>query len=172
MITNYQKAIKETLAFFEYKEKTKEDGVYILSDNAPQSLRDSVHKAHGDRLPDDWIYQKYFFILDALRGYDIEGMDDIDEQRAEIVDGLVDVYTTNLTAWLASHNGNIEYMIEAQEELGKEDNRIYGAELLMLAQYKAIDEIYSEVASYIEEATECITASDERAEAEAEAKSE
>jgi hypothetical protein len=116
--------------------------ITVFEDNVPKELRDSVHKAHSDRMPSDWIYEKYSSILDALTNYEIESMDDIEENRAEIVDGLVDVYTSDLTAWLHADNRNVYYLTEAQEEYGAESD---GFKLLAMAQYKAIDDVFSEV---------------------------
>src|SRR3990167_5483241 len=137
--------IVETLTWFD-NVKREDENITVLKHEAPEPLRNSIYNAHGDRLPDDWIYDKYHSILDALAGYTIESADDIDEQRAEIVDGLVDVYTFDLTAWLNSHNSNVYYLTQAQEEYGAQTD---GFQLLMSAQYVAIDEIYSEAMSYL-----------------------
>lgn len=136
------KKIEKYLACFKYKKRDNGEGFMHLIDNPPEELRESVYKAHGDRLPDDWIYDKYHSILESFSQYDINDIDDIDEARAEIVDGLVDVYTHDLTGWLHSHNSNMYYLGEAREEFGQAEN---GFNLLMMAQYRAIDEIFGEV---------------------------
>jgi len=135
--------IDETLKHFK-TQKRGDDTITVLKDGAPEDLLESIHQAHGDRLPDDWVYDKYHSILDAISGYD---NDDLDEIRPEIVDGLVDVYTSDLTAWLHSSNYNVYYMTEAQEEYGAQED---GFKLLQMAQYKAIDEIYGYVQNYLE----------------------
>ena len=145
-----KKLIDESADWFEYK-KRGDETITVLKDDAPEALRDSVRAAHGDRLPDDWIYATYHSILDALGQYTIENTEDLEEQRAEIVDGLVDVYTSDLTGWLNADNRNVYYMTEAQEEYGAQQD---GFKLLAMAQYKAIDEIYGEVASYLAAASE------------------
>lgn len=140
-----EKIINNTLAQFEIV-KRGDDSIVILNREAPEELRASVMAAHGDRLPDDWIFDKYHSILDALAGYTIEDADDLEENRAEIVDGLVDVYTSDLTAWLNRHNANVYYLTESLEEYGEQTD---GFKLLMSAQYKAIDEIAGEAISYL-----------------------
>ena len=135
------KKINHYLSFFEYK-KRGDDNIVILANNAPQDLHDSVMKAHGDRLSDDWIFDIYHSILDALTQYNINNSDDLDNNRAEIVDGLVDVYTADLTAWLNSSNYNVYFITEAQEEFGPETD---GFKILQMAQYKAIDDIYGHI---------------------------
>lgn len=140
-----EQIINEALSQFEIVKRGDND-IVVLKREAPEALRDSVHKAHGDRLPKDWIYDKYHSIIDAFAGYAIEDTDGLDENRPEIVNGLVDVYTGDLTAWLNSSIYNVYYMTEAQEEYGPETD---GFKLLMSAQYKAIDDIAGEVISYL-----------------------
>lgn len=137
--------IVETLTWFD-NVKREDENITVLKHEAPEPLRNSIYNAHGDRFPDDWIYDKYHSILNALTSYTIENADDMEEKRAEIVDGLVDVYTSDLTAWLNSHNSNVYYLTRAQEEYGAQTD---GFKLLMSAQYMAIDEIYEEVVSYL-----------------------
>mgnify|MGYP007083438397 CR=1 FL=1 len=126
-----------------FKEQSADDKNENGRKPIDENLRQSVYAAHGDRLPDDWIFDKYMSILDALNsGYTINTIDDAEEHRSEIVDGLVDVYTADLTAWLASNINNVQYMTAAAEEYGKESD---GFKILAMAQFKAIDEIYQEV---------------------------
>lgn len=140
------KIISETLAQFEQKQRGEEN-IIVLKQDAPEGLRDSVREAHGDRLPDDWIYRKYYEVLDALSGYTLESADDLEEQRAEVVDGLVDVYTSELTAWLNQNVNNVYYIDEARKEYGADGDAF---QLLTAAQYAAIDEIAGEVISYLQ----------------------
>ena len=135
------KKIEMYIDQFETKQRNEET-IVVFKSGASAELRDSVMKAHGDRLPDDWIFNTYHSILCALSEYTIEKEDDLEENRGEIVDGLVDVYTSNLTTWLNSHNSNVYYLEEAQKEFGPIED---GFKLLSTAQYMAIDEIYSEV---------------------------
>lgn len=133
--------IKKYEAMFELK-KRNDDSIIVFKDNASDNLKDSVFKAHADRLPDDWIFDIYHSILSTLMDYDIETIDDIEEFRSEIVDGLVSVYTYDLTKWLNTSNYNVYYITEALEDYGPFDD---GFKLLAMAQYIAIDEIFNEV---------------------------
>lgn len=126
---------------FETK-KRNEDTITVFKTNRSEELQDSVYKAHGDRLPNDWIFSTYCGILGSISDYTINTIDDIEDNRSEIVDGLVDVYTSELTAWLNSHNENVYYIEEVQKEYGMQED---GFKLLAMAQYMAIDEIFSEV---------------------------
>lgn len=140
------KKIEKYLSYFKTK-KRGDDTIVIFANNAPTDLRESLMEAHGERLPDDWIFDKYQSILDALTGYDIKNIDDVEENRTEIVDGLVDVYTSDLTAWLNSSDYNVYYITEAQEEYGIQTD---GFKILQMAQYKAIDDIFSEVVNLLQ----------------------
>ena len=55
---------------------------------------------------------------------------------SEYIDSEVDVYTSDLTEWLNDRNSNIYYLDEAHKEFRDSDN------ILGIAQYKAIEEIY------------------------------
>lgn len=131
--------------------KRGEDNICVFSDKATEELKSSVREAHGERLPDDWIFDKYCSILDTLSGYDITRLEDIDNYRPEIVDSLVDVYTSDLTGWLHSSNYNVGYIDEAAEEYGEPQN---GLNSLQMAQYKAIDNIFSFVYDLISDSSE------------------
>ena len=139
------KLIKKYLSSFQWK-KRGDDDIVILKDNAPKELQDSVMEAHGNRMPNDWIYEKYYGILDALDGYTIENIDDVDNYEYEIIDGLIDVYTSNITAWLNDSDYNVYYLTEALENEEPKD----GFKALQLAQYKAIQEIFSFVRTMLE----------------------
>lgn len=130
-------------------EDTKSDGVTKFirySDDAPYILRNAVMEAHGDRMPSDWIFKTFSGILDNLTNYEIESIDDLDDKRSEVIDSLVDSYTSNLTEWLNESPYNVEYLSEAVNELGAKD----GFQILSGAQYMAIDEIYGYVVTLLE----------------------
>lgn len=118
--------------------KRGEDNIVVF-DNESSELHEAVYKAHGDRVPNDFIFSKFWEILQSLEGYEIHSIDDVEEYRGEIVGSCTDVYTSNLTEWLNSSVYNTDYLDEAVKEFGATDN------ILGTAQYMAIDEIYSEV---------------------------
>ncbi len=139
-----KKKIEKYLNQFETKERG-EKTITVFKDES-EELKNSVYKAHGDRLPNDWIFDKYKSILSTLSGYEINNEDDLNNNRPEIVDSLVDIYTNNLTEWLADNNYNVYYLEEAQKEFGPIED---GSKLLSMAQYMAIDEIYTEVVNLL-----------------------
>jgi hypothetical protein len=142
---NLQEKINFYAGFFKSIAK-KDKSIIILKDNAPEELRESVRKAHGDRFPDDYVYSWYSGILDDLEQYDCEKIEHIEDARAEIVNGLISVYTYDLTKWLNDDVYNVYYLSEALEEFDEKD----GFKLLMMAQYKAIDEVFGAVVELLE----------------------
>lgn len=124
------------------------DETIVIFNNESNELHNSVMGAHETRLPNDWIFEKYLEILERLGEYDIESIDNIEDNRHEIVDGIVDIYTSDLTAWLNDSNMNVEYLSEALEEYGKPES---GFQVLTQAQYKAIDDIFNYVLELLQD---------------------
>ena len=143
-----QDKIKKYIKMFESKKRDNGDEYIVFSDTATEELKNSVYEAHGNTLPMDWIFGQYNDILEKLDEYTINSLDDVEEYRSEIVDGLVDIYTSDLTAWLNLSNYFVEYLDQAVQELGATEN------ILSQAQYLAIDEIYGYVVTLLENSEE------------------
>ena len=120
--------------------------ITVIKDDADTKLLDSIRKAHGDRLPVDWIFKTYCNLLGVLSDYGYLSIEEIEENRFEIIDTLVDVYTSDLTEWLHSSNFNVYYLTEVLEEFEIKD----GFKLLAQAQSQAIGEVLSEIISLLE----------------------
>ena len=60
------------------------------------------------------------------------------------MDGLVDIYTTDLTKWLNDNINNVYYLEDAIKN-GAED----GFNALQVAQYQAIDEVAGHVITFL-----------------------
>src|SRR4051812_19779857 len=113
-------------------------------DDAPDWVNDLVRKAHGDFLPDDWRYDCIRSALEHIAGLDAETERELEDEDHQFADGYVDIYTSELTAWLASNNQRVAYVNEGVEELGAaaeldEDKR------LMLGQYHEASEVWGSV---------------------------
>lgn len=140
-----KKRIESALASFEWVKRGEKD-IVVLKDDAPEELRESVHAAHGDKMPNDWVYATYHGILASMDGYEMTKADDMEESRHEIVDSLVDLYTHQLTWWLHDYPDGMQYLEEAADGFVRDD---CAWQLLARAQYLAIDEIYGHVMSYV-----------------------
>lgn len=103
--------------------------IHVVSDDAPQWVRDMVKAAHGEVLPDDFIYDE---VHQSLWQFHLEG----DEAGPSIANP----YTSGLTRWLASSLHRIEYL-ESALECGQPS--VF--ELLTAAQQMEINFIHDEV---------------------------
>lgn len=125
--------------------------VYTLKDGSPEWMRDAIFEAHAaidSRLPDDWIYEAVVSLASNYNVYD--DADTCRDAENEICDGSVDIYTNDLTSWLANHLGNVALCDEAAEEFGLEsgdlDQRIRLGQLLAYQRISAalIDAVESQ----------------------------
>ena len=116
---------QEILNNFEWKKRENGKGYYCQKEHK-RWITDVCHKAHGDRMPSDDVYE---VIVEALER--ITEAENEDEARDLIAEIEADVYTSNLTDWLGSNNYNIYYLTEALEESKTED----GFKALATAQY-------------------------------------
>lgn len=93
---------------------TRPDGstYYRLADNAPSWISELVYTAHGDMMPDDYIYRWCSYALDAFADYD-EPQKAIDDLQSE-------PYNSQLLAWLSSNLSRIAFVDDAMEN-GAED---------------------------------------------------
>lgn len=141
---NIKEKAEHYSSFLESKQRDDGEWFVYMTDNRPQTLHDAMYAAHGGNLPDDWIFGTFADLLQKITEYDHETMDDLDDDRSEIVDGQVDIYTHHLVAWLHNNNSFLSYLEDAMDSrtFVKED----GAwQVLAYAQYLAIDEIMGHV---------------------------
>ena len=156
MRTNFKNAMQELSDAFTRSKRDNGETFYTLKDGSPEWMTGTIYSAHNaidSRLPDDWIYEA---VASLASNYNT--CDDPDEARdreSEVCDGLVDVYTNALTAWLASHLGNVGLCDEAAEEFGLEghndlDHRIRMGQLIAYQRISStlIDAIETVAACY------------------------
>jgi hypothetical protein len=139
-----KKAEKALTFFIEGKRIYSEDTFVYLNEKAPEELRQAVKNAHGDSFPNDFVYGTFVDLLQKVTEYD-DQRHNIEDIRHEIVESECDIYTHDLTEWLADDINNVGYLTEVMEEGGAND----GFQLLSQAQYKAIDEVMEHVISYL-----------------------
>ncbi len=103
---------KDARRFFTQKAHKPDETFYCMGELTASEdwIKDMVHAAHGDMLPDDY---KYEFIVGAL---DILSSEGDPERAVESIEP--DVYTANLTKWLASNNSRLEYLDQVLEDNG------------------------------------------------------
>ncbi|MBG7616483.1 hypothetical protein IWC96_14490 [Brevundimonas sp. BAL450] len=120
-----------------------------LKDGSPEWMTDCIHAAHGDRMPDDWIYAAVERVADAIGETDEDA--DLDDEAHEAIDGMVDVYTSALCDWLASSVTRPGYCDEAAEELGRPDSIVQAMQWGQFAEYR---EIWAAVVEFLTEQVE------------------
>jgi hypothetical protein len=105
-----QELASELSRAFERKTRNNGDEFVCLKDGSPQWMTDVVHKAHGDKLPDDHIYRFCEMAADAMAECESEDEDSLREAIQEIEPPC---YTHEQMKWFA---GNYEYCDQAIEE--------------------------------------------------------
>ena len=93
----------------------------------------------------EWLNSFLYSVIDYIGYSDFDNFDELNEKIQnnlyEWVDSETDIYTSDLTQWLADNNTNQYYLEEVIEEYPEAKNHI------QLAQYKAIDELYNNALS-------------------------
>lgn len=93
--------------------KTRLDGTRYVCQKEPSIdwITDICRDAHGDRMPSDDVYDVISETIDALA--ELEPDADEDDARDRLQEMEPPCYTSDLTRWLGSHNGNIDYLTQA-----------------------------------------------------------
>ena len=162
--------IKELIAqiYDSFEKDTRTDGkeFYKLKADAPHWLSNEyrfmnkMHEALDDRLPDDWVYEATRDIALNLSDYgdDDSTIEYFRDKMSEIARDMVDVYNSDLTAWLASHLYNIALVDEALEDFGfDKDSGIISA--ISIGQERAYERIGDALLSAVEAEDESPTMS-------------
>lgn len=143
MAHTVQNRAAEARAFFIFQKKrgaTSDDNeIWMLKDKAPHWITQLVRDAHADYAPDDYRYE---YIVDALEL--LSESEDPDEAREALE---ADIYTSDLTEWLASNISRVGYLSEVLEEFPDTDD---GFDLLSRAQYQERSEIFDSVLDSLE----------------------
>lgn len=120
MTSNMQKAAAAFSAAFTTDRRDVDGSKFVrLEDGAAEWMRDAVREAHGGMLPDDTRYSMIRRTVDAIAehlAYDSDA--DLDDARAELIDDLIPVYTSDRLAWLASHLDRLAYCDDAAADMG------------------------------------------------------
>jgi len=106
-----------------------------INDN---ELNEAIRKAHDEILPTDWIYDKFFHILDDLSDYDINNLSDIENYRDEIIANLIDVANYERISWLSNVYNSEVYISEALHD--RDSNDIF--DILADGQYYQLSYIF------------------------------
>lgn len=118
----------------------KDNSSFYCCINTIEWQTDIIREAHGERLPNDFIYNTIHTVLDIITNLNV------DATESEVYDLVYtlepDIVTYELTSWL--QDNNIEYLTEALER-GVTD----GYAALSIAQLLHMQEIATSLISAI-----------------------
>jgi len=135
-MTTIQKLAEEALKYFVRKSVPRE--YLTMGSDRPQWVFQMAMNAHNDMLPDDY---KFEFIVEALT--QISEHEDLDE-----IEMPEEIYTSNLTKWLASNLRRPSYCDDALSEYGGDlDDTV---KLLALGYQNEQREVLGLVRSFLE----------------------
>ena len=139
----------ELYAAFKSDTRTTGGTFYKLAEGSPEWMTDATFAAHGGMMADDW---RYAAIRDvASRMEDSEDPEDGFEE----CDGLVDVYNSDLTSWLASSLLRAEYVNDAVAELEWPGDLFKALQYGQMAEYREIwAALYTFLSDLVDEAEE------------------
>ena len=107
----YKKALADMAAAFERGTRTNGDQFWRTREGTVDWIFDACYAAHGDKAPNDITYDYIIAALDLLEAYDCEP-----DAASDAIEA--DIYTSDLTAWLASSVKRVAYIDAYLEEFG------------------------------------------------------
>lgn len=127
-----------------------EKKIIVRADKSPEWMQDVIHKVHGDKMPDDTVYEMISRAASALAECSGDSYDDLREAIKEIE---ADIYTSDLTGWLGARADHIGYLDEALTEYDHFHGN-GGFDLLQAAQHLQIEEIGAALLDALKELAE------------------
>jgi hypothetical protein len=145
---NKQEVIKylSHLNEYEYIKRSGSDKEVLIFKN-----RDEIFKIYGEIDKEilspfndytyNWLNSFLSNVIDFINHNDFNDFEELENSIQNVlyewVDSETDIYTSDLTAWLADNNTNQYYLEEAIKEYPEGENHI------QMAQYKAIEELFN-----------------------------
>lgn len=99
---------------FEPLERTEHFSTYKRKDDADPDLQELCYAAHGDMMPDDYVYN---YIVDALGMIADSSTDELQDLDGEIES---DIYNSDLLKWLSSNLTRASYVDRYVQDFGIE----------------------------------------------------
>lgn len=137
-----QQLASELCGALEQNKRNDESEFYALKKDSPQWMTDVIRAVHGDKLPDDTVYEMINRAAGALVDADESLLlhdPDGDDLREAIYQIEPDIYTSDLTAWLHASTDHVFHINSVLSEFGGDIKD--GFQLLQLAQKAQIEEI-------------------------------
>lgn len=143
---NLQKLAAVLYDCLEEKERVNGEKFLCIKNNLKKSteekIRNLIHAAHGEFLPDDFRYNMIGSALSSIAAGSLD-----DENIYEIAGLEVDIYNSDLLKWVSSNLSRSEYVNDAISEYGWPGDVMAA---ITMGQSKEIQEIFSTVLHYLE----------------------
>jgi len=142
-MTSIRELASQLYDAFETKTRDNGDTFVCLKKGSPEWMANACMAAHeaGNMLPDDFRYSLIKEAAGAI--HDAGDSTDLDDACAEFADA-VEVYTSRLCAWAASHSYRSGYCDDAMVEYGKPESL---SQLLMWGQAIERRDVFESVLS-------------------------
>ncbi len=129
---------------FGRKERPNGDKFTCVKDeyDNDETLKQLIRDAHGDHMPDDFIYDTIIEALDTIG-------DTVADYDLNYLNMEADVYNSDLLKWLASHSDRVGYCDEILAEYGHGIN-LDLMEIIQHAQQREKEEILHSVIESLE----------------------
>lgn len=151
-VKTVQSLASDLSAAFEHDKRNDGKEFTKLREGSPVWMTEVIREVHGDKMPDDTVYDFIERCADAIAGYSdtLAGEDAAQDAVNEIEP---DPYTADLTVWLNARVDHVYYLTEVLEEFGG-GTTMDGFKLLTLAQQKQIQEVGYALISALEKQVE------------------
>lgn len=132
----------------QFEQKTRDNGesFWMLRISDDDAFRQAIYEIHDGRLPNDGVYYRVVNALEVLTDLDDDATEDDATERLHAIES--DIYTYDLTAWLARDIRYVEYLERAVSEYYYRGAAV-GTDVLMIAQKIFIDEISFAVLAFV-----------------------
>lgn len=143
--TNWYLTAATLRSAFTLDQRSDGSEFWRFTDEARQSVDDLatfVGELHDEELSNDWRYETIVDICEAIAEYDADT--EWSDAAHEIADGLVSVFTFQLTEWIDGYGSRLSYCDQVMEEgLIPDDASMY--DRLIVGQYKCIKQMVDSI---------------------------
>ncbi len=118
---------------------------WTMGNNVDTDLTDLVYDCHDEELPNDW---RYHVIVSLIIGIGEADCTIDSDALSDIVDGQVEVYSSDLARWLADNPSRSAYIDAARDEFGGLSDDIF--EQIKCGQYVCIMDMAHKLAAFLD----------------------
>lgn len=135
-----RKLAAEAYGFLEWRKRSDGTEFVCRKDGSPEWLKDLSWAAHGNSLPDDWIYEQIANCLESISDNDCE------DDALEAAESAIDVYSSDLLDWAKGRGWYVDDAIR--------DGARTLDTAIMQGQQTMIGEIFDSIVSFLDNMAE------------------